>query len=218
MRLSFDLDGTLYDTLEPILKVDNQIRQQLGYEPVSKEQYTQHFQTSNWRKFYSNLGIRNEHLDEVINNFVELFAKSNHPQLIPGAKEIVLEAEKVLGKENVSFITNEQTERVYGRFERDGLLHLIDNVRTPFEGKAEQIYELAGTSEDSFFYVGDLISDGKACLDARKKGADTVYFFALLHQYSFNSSQQLKKFVTKHKGFAETLNNLEEIRLLWNRK
>ena len=70
IKLAYDLDGTLYDTLERCFSVDQDIRRELGYNPITKEFYVSQFQSRDWKKFYRDLGIREEDLDEVIKKVV----------------------------------------------------------------------------------------------------------------------------------------------------
>src|SRR3989344_9521368 len=116
MKIAFDLDGTLYDTLPKILEVDRAIRKDLGYPNVSQEEYKSKFQSRDWNKFYRDLGIRDEHLDEVINGFVERFKLSGPPEMIPEARDILQKAEQRIGHQNLYIITNETPEGVKRRF------------------------------------------------------------------------------------------------------
>lgn len=219
MKIAFDLDGTLYDTLPRILEVDRAIRKDLGYQDVSQEEYKSKFQSRDWNKFYRDLGIRDEHLDEVINGFVERFKLSNSPEMIPGAREVLQKAEQELGHKNIHIVTNETPEGVKKRFERDGLLHYLDRVDNPFQGKSEELYRLATSNNGSpLFYIGDLVSDGEDCKEARKKGADNLRFCGIVHQYAMNTEEAMRIFVKGNRDFAQVLNNLNEVERLWNQK
>ena len=143
MKIAFDLDGTLYDTLPIILEVDRAIRKDLGYQYVPREEYKSKFQSRDWNKFYRDLGIRDEHVEEVINRFIERFKLSNPPEIIPEAREVLQKTEQKLGHKNVYIVTNETPEGVKKRFERDGLLHYLDRIDNPFQGKSEELYRLA---------------------------------------------------------------------------
>lgn len=216
-RAGLDLDGVFYDALDLCLDIDTTIRTNLGYPPTSKEDYTKHFQTKDWKKFYRDLGIKEKDLEKVIKSFYEELEKREPPSLIPGAKEAIEKIEKALGKENIYFVTNEPEYRIKKRFKRDNLLHLLPNARSSLEGKSRKLYEIAITDLSfPFNYIGDLVSDGEECLEAINKGAKNICFYGILHKYSFNPPEMIKSFVKQHPEFAKTLNNLQEVNKIWN--
>lgn len=216
IALAYDLDGTLYDTLPLIFKVNGKIRRALGYQPITLTAYRNNFQTSDWNKFYQGLGIRDEDIGRVISLFIQEFKKEDLPQLIPRAKETLEESARVLGSENIYVITNEPKEKVARRFERDGLSHLLGQVHTPFEGKAKEIYSLAQAQPATpFVYVGDLVSDGEACVEARKLGADNVSFCGITHPQSFNTREKITSFVKFNPKISTTIKTLSEVSRLW---
>lgn len=216
LSLAYDLDGTLYDTLPLIFGVDREVRHGLGYNPITLSQYRDNFQTSDWNRFYRELGIREEDLGRVIDLFVQGFKKVSLPPLISRAKETLEESARVLGIENVYIITNEPKEKVSKRFERDGLLHFLGQVHTPFEGKSQEIYTLAQRRPTvPFAYVGDLVSDGEACLEAVKMGAENVSFCGIIHPQSFNTEEAIKNFVLSNPDHARIIENLSEVSKLW---
>ncbi len=218
MKVAFDLDGTLYNTLPVIFDVDQTIRTRLGYAPITPETYVGCFQTSDWPQLYRDLGIRDEHIHEVIESFVAEFGRAPLPRLIPGAAEALCTTEKAIGTDNIYVITNEPKPRVQLRFERDGLMHFFARVETPYEGKANELIKLS--SEDpsrTVAYVGDLVSDGEACRTARERGAD-VRFYGIVHPYAMNNRTAMETFVRTNSGFAQTLNSLEEVSHIWTPK
>ena len=113
-------------------------------------------------------------------------------------------------------LTNEPFNRVQTRFERDGLVHLLPNVRSPFEGKSKELYDLATQKDKPFIYIGDLVSDGESCMEARNKGARNILFYGIVHPYAMNSPRAIKAFVSKNSDFAKVLNRLEDIDVIWN--
>lgn len=216
MRIGLDLDGTLYDSLNPIFAIDSKTREILGYKPISVDAYRQNFNPKDWNAFYRSLGVRDEDLQKVIDMFVEEFRKAEAPPLIPGAREALQEIERKFGDENIYIITNEPKKNVEKRFSRDGLLHYMPRVVTPFQGKADELHRIAIQHRNvPFAYVGDLVADGEDCLEARKMGADNLLFYAILHKYAMNDTEHLVEFAKKNKGFAKTLNNLREISAIW---
>lgn len=218
MKIAFDLDGTLYDTLPVIFDVDRRIRTRLGYEPITPSEYVASFQTNDWQRLYRDLGIRDEHVDAVIESFVAEFGCAPLPELVPGATKALLATEKAVGTTNIYVITNEPKPRVQLRFERDGLMHFFGRVETPYQGKSDELFKLS--SEDpsrTIAYVGDLVSDGEACRLAREKGAD-VRFYGIAHSYAMNSRTAMETFVRANSDFAQILNSLEEVSLIWTPK
>ncbi|MDP1693961.1 MAG: HAD hydrolase-like protein [Candidatus Woesearchaeota archaeon] len=218
MRLAFDLDGTLYDTLTLSFDVDEGIRRDLRYEKVSREEYKTKFQSRDWRRFYRDLGIREEHIEFVLDEFIRRFKAANPPHMIPGAKEALQGAEKVLGHENIFIVTNETPEGVQKRFQRDGLMHYLDRIENPFQGKAIELHRLATGHDGVFTYVGDLVSDGEDCSEARRMGATNIEFYGITHPYAMNPEEAMKEFVRRNEEFAKILNNLRELDVLWSQR
>ena len=218
MRLAFDLDGTLYDTLTLCFDVDEGIRRDLRYGNISREEYRSRFQSKDWRRFYRELGIREEEIDTVLNQFVKRFKAANPPHMVPGAKEALQAAEEALGHGNIFIVTNETTEGVQRRFERDGLMHYRDRVENPFQGKAIALHRLATNHDGAFIYVGDLVSDGEDCSEARRMGATNIEFYGITHPYAMNPEEAMKEFVRRNEEFAKILNNLRELDVLWSQR
>lgn len=216
IKVAFDLDGTLYDTLPIILKTDNAVRVSMGYPEVSKEDYLENFQAKSWRKFYSDLGVRDEDIDEAIRRFNEMYLSADLPSLIPGAREAVAKTKEAVGLENIYVVTNESAEKVTLRFEKDTLGLHLSNVRNPSQDKASELYDLASLNGGcSFAYVGDVVSDGEACRDAIGAGASNLSFYGLLHPQAMNSPEAMIKFVEGNQDFARTLKSLDDVEAIW---
>ena len=216
MKIAFDLDGTLYDSLPRIFSVNRAIRAELGYPEISQDEYKSKFQSKDWTKFYRDLGIKEEHLEQVIRVFVDRFKLQNPPEMIPGARDVLHRAEQKLGHQNIYIVTNETPEGVQKRFERDGLVHYLDRVENPFQGKSQELYRLATNNSGSpMFYIGDLVSDGEDCDEARKMGADNLRFCGMLHPYAMNTKEAMEDFVRRNSNFAQTFNDLNEVEGLW---
>ena len=217
MKIAYDLDGTLYDALPIIFGVDKAIRNSLGYPPISKEAYVKNFQTKDWKEFYRGLGIREEDIDKVIDLFFSEFAKADIPLLVPGAKRAVIRSEKAVGHENIYIISNELKERVRLRFERDGLASFLPNVRNPFEGKSNELYNLAIADIDNpLVYVGDLVSDGEECKEAIERGASNIRFYGMLHPQAMNTEEAMNSFVERNTSFAKRLKSLDDVGVIWS--
>ncbi len=217
MKLAFDLDGTLYDSFPAIFNMDQEIRIRMGYSPIDSEVYRRKFQANNWNKFYRELGIREEDLETYMSLFVQEFSKIPPPPIIPSATRALTRSIRALGPDNVHIITNEPKERVKVRFKRDGLSHLLRNVRNPPEGKAKELYALS-TDTEILAYVGDLVSDGESCKEAVRMGAANILFYGITHQEAMNPRDIMLEFIEKNKSFARELNNLEEISKTWNQE
>lgn len=219
MKIGFDLDGTLYDNLPIIFRIHTKVREILGYLPNSLDEYKRTYQSRDWRKLYRDLGVREQDIDEAIRLFVHEYAKEGHPEIIPGAHPALCGAEQAVGRSHIYIVTQERPDRVQRRFERDGLIRFLDNVDYPFEGKANEIYRLATLSApEPFVYVGDLVSDGEACLEARTRGAVNVRFFGMTHPPAFNPAELMLDFINRHSEFARELPRLEEIERIWNHR
>jgi FMN phosphatase YigB (HAD superfamily) len=216
MKIAFDLDGTLYDTFSKIFEVDMSIIRDLGYQESTEEEYLSKFQSKDWNKFYRDLGVKDEDLEKVTNEFYRRFKLSNPPELIPVAIEIIRKAEDILGSKNIYLITNESQDGVRKRFERDGLTYYFDRVYYSAQGKSRELYLLATThNPDVLFYVGDLVSDGEDCREARNLGATNLRFCGMVHPYSMNPKESMNGFVEKNRDFAQVLNGLNEVSKLW---
>lgn len=226
LKLAFDLDGTLYDTLRTIHRVDNAHFASLGYPSVSFETYQKEFSANNWKEMYRNLGIRENDIPKIIDMFDTGMDEVELPALIPGALELIVSAERHLGKDNIHFITNERPHRVRKRFERDGLAHYLPQVTTPQEGKAEAISTLAVKSTGPFWpksplydlpviYVGDTVSDGAACAEGWKTGLWNLWFCAIAHPYAFSKSGELEKFAQEYPERVYLKRSLSEVEQLW---
>ncbi|MEK6891073.1 MAG: HAD-IA family hydrolase [Nanoarchaeota archaeon] len=216
--IAYDLDGTLYDFGKICFSVDQVIRRELGYPDITSEFYVSEFQSRDWNKFYRDLGIRDDDLEKVIEMFIERFKATESPKLIPGAREALRRTEEAIGHNNIFIITNETTEGVRKRFERDNLIHYIDRVDNPMQGKANELYKLAmcnGNEGKRVVYIGDLVSDGEDCLKARKAGAKNLRFYGITHGYAMNPREKMLEFVARNANFAETLNSLDEIDRIW---
>jgi phosphoglycolate phosphatase-like HAD superfamily hydrolase len=205
----FDVDGILYDGLPLFFEIDDKIRAQLGYDPISIDEYRRKYQTNNWRELYRSLGIREEDISEVIETFEKEILKAPPPMLIPGARKVLRKAVMTLGLKNVFIVTNEQKENMKKKFERDGLTYLLPKVINTYEEKTDVLYELGKNS--GLVYIADLVSDGEACLRAREKGAENIMFWGMVHEYACNHPDMIRAFVDQHQDFARTVDSLEEL-------
>jgi len=218
-RLGLDLDGTLYDSFPIIIETGREVMKHFGYEKVSEQDFKEKFHTRDWRAFYRSLGFEEKDIDPAIKLFIQKFACTSPPPILPGAKEAILLAEKKLGKDSVYFITNDPMHRVIKRFEKDGLLDRLERVQTPYSGKSQEIFDLA--SQDlsrKFVYIGDILCDAEDCAEARKMGATNVLFYGMTHKYSFNPAEYFEKFASKNPEFAKTLKTLDDISQVWNQE
>lgn len=195
MATAFDLDGTLYDTLPVCLAGENYARKILEIPDLTVEELKSKLQTSDWTAFYLSIGIKEDQIEEYDRLFFEHYNKQI-PPIIPGAKEMLIELEGQEGHENIYIITNAPKEAVQLRFERDGLLHYMDRVHSPKEGKVKELCELA-EKHGSIIYVGDLKSDADSCRKAIETGAN-VHFFAMLHEYCMNHPQEVEEYIREY--------------------
>lgn len=210
-RLAFDLDGTLYDTFPISLQAENIILQQYGYRKISEPELREAFQSKDFKRYYRRLGVAEEHLESIIENFYPIFNSLGLPRLIPGAQEILAGSEKSCGLENVYIVTNATPDNFQARFQRDGLEKYLSQVRNTLQGKAELLFALATQQGVRLTYVGDLVCDGEECLAARERGADNLHFYGLTHKYAFSPAEAMQSFVKQHQDFAQVVGSLEEL-------
>ncbi|MFH1978622.1 MAG: HAD hydrolase-like protein [Candidatus Aenigmatarchaeota archaeon] len=212
--IAYDLDGTLYDSLDVMVTVIKSVFSDFGYTPPTKEAYRKFFQPHNWKQFYRDLGAKEKDVDGMIAAYVARFDSTEQPHLIKGARRALEKSEEAVGSKNIFFITNAPGALVKARLERDGLVHLIPNIRSPFEGKTNELHEIAKNCK-SLDYVGDVVWDGVDVLNVRTRGETNIRFFAIAHEYAFNTLESLREFVDKHPEFANMLNGLDEIDRIW---
>ncbi len=212
MKIGFDLDGTIYDTLGAIFELDQQTRRELGYGPISRREYRRIFQTEDWSRLCMDLGIREDDLEEYRYRLEKKIEALEPPRLVPGGKEAVDRIVEEVGWDNFYIITNNRNpEEIKRRFDRDGLSHLFERVSHPYEGKADVLFEIARADPDSeLIYVGDLVSDGRACELARGMGAENIKFCAIIHRYSMNLPEDLREFV-EGRDFAFSIESINDI-------
>ncbi len=218
MIIGLDLDGTISATLELIFELAQQVRKDCGYAPLTKTEYRRVFQTEDWHKLCVDFGIRKEDVDDY-RNLLELKIKTmGPPRMIPGGKEAVSKIETHLGLDNLHFITNGHIDGIKQRFERDGLDYLLQRVSHPYEGKADTLFDIARENPGSeFVYVGDLVSDGRACRQARERGADKIKFGAITHEYAMNLPEALNDFVAEN-DFAFSIESIHELERIWKKE
>ncbi len=216
MKIGLDLDGTVYDTLGPIYTLDKKVRMECGYEPLSKEKYRRVFQSEDWHKLCIDFGIKEEDIQYYRNRLEQKIKKMEPPHLIPNGKEAMRKIEMDLGLEHLCIVTNGHIDGIKSRFKRDGFFNLLNRVRHPYEGKADVLFEIGiEDTETEFVYVGDLVSDGRACAMARDRGAVNIKFCAITHQYAMNLPEALHGFVEDN-DFAFCIESINELEQVWN--
>lgn len=211
-RIAFDLDGTIYNSLDVNIRSCNELLLQYGYFGISNECFTYFFQTKDWAKFWSDIGVKECDVADFTNLFHKKLGRYEPRTLIPGALDVLAAVNRQLGASNIFFITNLPEEYIKMRFANDKLEDYLSQVRTNDEGKAEALFEIAGKIPDSdFVYIGDLISDGEECLEARRRGALNIQFLAVAHKYAMNHPSLLIDFCRKNPEFARATKSLDEL-------
>lgn len=211
-KIVFDLDGTLYNTLDINIFVENQVRRRMGMLPITNDFYVMHFQTRDWRRLGLDFGYPEEMVDHATRLFFELHSKAPLPEIIPGAHYALKTALGMVGEENVHVVTNESKERVSMRFERDGLVRILPRVITPHADKSSALYSLSQETSGRVVYLGDIVSDGEAVMQARSTGAENLFFYGLTHAYSFNHPDSMRNFISSHSNFSEELTDLRDVK------
>jgi phosphoglycolate phosphatase-like HAD superfamily hydrolase len=222
LRIAFDLDGTLYDTLPFSFEAENLLLARYGLPAITLDTLKTIFQSTNFDQYYLSLGVTNpEQRKKMIDEFYPLFNALGLPRLIPGAKKLLNLVEQTYGQDGLSFVTNATPENFQARFQRDGLEKYLPIVRNAKQGKAHLLKELADLNPSiGLIYVGDLVCDGEECLKARENGAnENLIFVGLTHQYAFSPAEKMEAFVRQHQDFARTISSLEKLgRLLYRMK
>jgi phosphoglycolate phosphatase-like HAD superfamily hydrolase len=219
MKIAFDLDGTLYDTLPVFFKVNNLVRKKFNYPNITLSTYKSKFQTKDWKKFYTDLGIKEEDVEKIESEYHKIYNSMPLPELIPDAKKALSEVEQLIGHENIYIITNENSVNVERRFKKDGLAYYLDRIDTPAVGKANELHRLSSCNNNStLFYIGDLVSDGEECKTAREMGATNLKFGAITHEYAISPKEKLIEFVSQNTKFSKVLNSLSDIKQLCNQQ
>ncbi|MDD5253631.1 MAG: HAD hydrolase-like protein [Candidatus Nanoarchaeia archaeon] len=208
MKLAFDLDGTLYDSLPFVFEADSETRIELGYPSISLEFYKKNFQMKDLKAFYRSLGIKEEHLEIVNDMFFKNFESKGPFYLVEGAKKALQKAVKNIGKENIIILTNRPSNTLDKLLGYNEIINLVNGIYRAPESKSDLIFELA---DSGFVYIGDLVSDGQACLDARNKGTKEIRFYGVLHEAAFNPRQDMISFIENHRDFAYPLESLNDI-------
>lgn len=217
MRIGFDLDGTLYDSLAMLMGIDMKNMARLGYPLPRKDFYIRTFQSGDFAQFYRDLGVREEHVEEMRRLFHEEYKKAEQPELIPGAREALVKAETAVGLDNIYIVTNTPVGLVEKRFIRDDLMHYRPRLFTPAQGKAEALHQLATEAPHlPFAYVGDIVNDGQDCRSAREMGAANIMFYAIMHDFTMNAHEHLHGFVDAHPEFSRKIDGLHEVHRIWN--
>ncbi len=211
MRIAFDLDGTLYDTLPHTLRVENLNLTEKGYPAITEDTSRSLLQSHDWKQYYRGMGVREEDIQPLIDLFYKRWMEAEPPRLIPGALEVITLAENKFGEENVFLLSNEVRSLIDKRLIRDGLERYLSRVVSSLEGKTSLLLELSQRKESPLSYVGDLVSDGEACLQARAQGAKNLSFLALTHAYGMNHPENLKRFVASHSDSVVEVRNFNEL-------
>ncbi|MBW2964394.1 HAD family hydrolase [Candidatus Woesearchaeota archaeon] len=217
MRVSFDLDGTLYNSFSMLSALDSEILKKHGYRPVTEDYYRRHFQSRDFGQFYREIGVADEDIESIRKMFNEEYLIAEQPHPIPAAYSVLREAEEAVGPENVSIVTNTRRILVRQRFERDGLMRYFSRAYSPKQSKAHTLCRLALREPDSMFvYVGDMLSDAEDCRDAKAMGAYNLFFCAVLHDYALNYPDRVVPIVEEHKSFMTSISGLDDISKIWD--
>jgi phosphoglycolate phosphatase-like HAD superfamily hydrolase len=217
MTIISDMDGVLFDTKPNSVKAMNITIAKKGYDPISEEVYSRHLNPRNWKSMYRNLGIKEEHLDEVISDFYTVFSSLELPSLIPGAKNIVEKAQTFIGKDNFFLLTNATKNDVIKRIEAYDLPINQNQIYTSYQCKSEALENFA----QKFWYrnvlfIGDTVSDGIALQKAREKGHKNLHFCAITHKYTLDDPAKVEKFLNGH-SYISSISSLERITDAWLR-
>lgn len=158
----FDFDGTIADTLEPLLAIANHLADEFGYPPITLE-YLKQLQTLDTRDI-----IRQSKIPLLKIPFLLRRLKSDLNQRISTVEPIqgmpeVLAQLKQQGH-TLGIVTSNSEENVFAFLQHHGLLDLFDFVKsgTTIFGKHRVINRLLKQQNldiDQAIYVGDETRD-----------------------------------------------------------
>ncbi|MEM4259730.1 MAG: HAD hydrolase-like protein [Candidatus Woesearchaeota archaeon] len=212
MAFAFDCDGTIYDSKHAIFSITNLAMAKFGYEAKNFEELMKHYQSKDWRKYYHDLGVKDDHIDAVITEYVQKFETAPKSNLIEGARELLRSASLSKRPELFFIVTNALRPVIEMRFRRDSLDEFIPNIKSAFQGKYLLLSEIMQSlpNNEPMYFLSDTICDGEDCLKLKKLGFN-IHFWAIAHSYSFNTAHDLKAFVDAHKEFCKIFNDLYEV-------
>ncbi len=201
LKVVLDIDGTLYDSLASIFKTDLSCFDKYHLPHPTIDTYKMAFNTKNWRNMFDALHIpRKIDIREWKLEFSEIYSRAAEPPLIAGVRRLIKSISDAVGYENVYFLTGEGKEKIRARFSRDNLIVASKNLLCDHPDKTKCLIRLARNSR--VVYIGDLISDGEACLKANKDANNKIFFIGITHKYAFSHSSLMNKFINLHKDIS----------------
>jgi phosphoglycolate phosphatase-like HAD superfamily hydrolase len=187
-RAGFDFDGIIHDSITNAYAAFSQTRRFHGLDIVPVETLKLHF-GSDWHAFFDGVGIPEALYGRWKDDYQRHYDAYGNGDIIPDAREVILELMEKIGQGNIVLVTNEKTDRVRRFLHAHDLLILQDRIYNAHGSKAQLLEELGVTD-----YIGDIVSDGKACIAARNKPR----FIGVAHKYGYNMPQALFEFKEQH--------------------
>jgi phosphoglycolate phosphatase-like HAD superfamily hydrolase len=186
-RLGLDFDGVLHDSLERACINANKVFADLSLSPITTNDIRRYI-TSDWTKYFDDLGVPREKHSLIRPLFKEYEKTSPLCPLVKDASWFINEAYSRYGEKNVLLVSNSQEPIVKDFFATHKIS--IDQIHIVSGSKGPILKELGITT-----YVGDIVSDGEAAIEARAK------FVGMDHEPSFNDSNRLAKFKAANSSY-----------------
>lgn len=209
----FDMDGTFLDSFPLIYDVALEVFDAFNINPATPYDVKRYYQSTDFLKYYHDLGFAREDCQDAINLFIELYSKKEVPDLVPNAKTVLANLAQTHMLQLVTHETHNNTDKRIQSYGLDSIFdtsHALES-RGSFVCKSEYILKFARENPNSIIlYVGDIVSDGEAVEKARLKGANAI-FLGVTHSYAFNLASHLKQFAKGNPEFATTAKSLEEV-------
>jgi phosphoglycolate phosphatase-like HAD superfamily hydrolase len=204
--IAFDLDGTLFKTLDDMHRITNLLLKKYGLPQVDRTKYRELFQSNDLNIFCADLGFSSETFLAVQKEFQAIYEHIERPEIIEGVVDILDLCNRKF--ESVHLITHEKQHRMERRLLESNLRQYFETVVST-KDKTLRISELAAKSK--LVYVGDTISDGQACEKSRLEGFN-VEFWMICHEHSYNLEKHIHEWA-KGKKFVKMFCSMREIRV-----
>jgi len=201
--LGLDLDGTVYDSLQLLYDFNVKVFTELGIKEPSVQEFRKAFRSHGWEAMYSKLGVPREFYKTFYSKYITEYKNLPLPPIIPGAPRVLEEVFSMVPKDSIFVITSESEEKVAEKFSRDNI-NGIGSMFTSQYNKLVAMKKITSQNNGIIIYIGDLISDGEACREAG------ISFGAITHEYSFNTPEQLKRYVSENTHAIE-IPSLEQL-------
>ena len=158
----FDFDGVLADSLGPMLSYAKQVCRELGVSATPSKADLEALDKMEFSEFGRQLGIPGDQIGIFVARNHQLFSEREEPvPLQPGMKAVI----SALAEDNsLAIITGNSCKMVERFLDANQLRSCFQTILcAEHEGnrteKIQQVKNLAGTSSDDTYMIGDAVSD-----------------------------------------------------------